>query len=146
MAMDQNHPGKVRWGELEEDDADYYDYLLPPPVVIGPDENGVKKLVEYRFNDEGEKVKVTTITRTRKLARARLSKRALERRGWAKFGDAVREDAGNRLTMVSTEEIILERPRPPGPLLSSHIAFGLFFFLSFLKFYVFSFWSPPHGL
>ncbi|MQL86839.1 hypothetical protein Taro_019366 [Colocasia esculenta] len=110
MAVD----GKVRWGELEEDDADYYAYLLPPPVVIGPDENGLKKLIEYRFNDDGEKVKVTTTTRTRKLARARLSKRALERRGWAKFGDAVREDAGSRLTMVSTEEIILERPRPPG--------------------------------
>jgi hypothetical protein len=37
-----------------------------------------------------------------------------ERRSWHKFGDALREDIGSRLTMVSTEEILLERPRAPG--------------------------------
>lgn len=105
---------KIRWGELEEDDGGDLDFLLPPRVVIGPDENGLKKVVEYRFDDEGNKVKVTTTTRVRKLARARLSKSAIERRAWPKFGDAVHEDAGSRLTMVSTEEIVLERPRAPG--------------------------------
>lgn len=112
-------PTKMRWGELDEDDGgDDFDFLLPPRVVEGPDENGVKRTVEYRFDDEGNKVKVTTTTRVRKLARARLSKRALERRAWPKFGDAVREDVGARLTMVSTEEIVLERPRAPGRILS----------------------------
>ncbi|KAG6499889.1 eukaryotic translation initiation factor 3 subunit G-like [Zingiber officinale] len=110
MAVDM---GKLRWGELE-DDAEDLDFLLPPRVVIGPDENGVKKVIEYRFDDAGNKVKVTTTTRVRKLTRARLSKRAIERRSWPKFGDAAHEDAGARLTMVSTEEIILERPRAPG--------------------------------
>ncbi|OVA00300.1 RNA recognition motif domain [Macleaya cordata] len=105
---------KVRWGELEEDDGEDLNFLLPPPLVIGPDENGVKKVIEYKFNDEGNKVKITTTTRIRKLAKARLSKRALERRSWPKFGDAVHEDVGARLTMVSTEEILLERPRAPG--------------------------------
>ncbi|KAH7549988.1 hypothetical protein JRO89_XS13G0114400 [Xanthoceras sorbifolium] len=105
---------KLRWGELDEDDGEDLDFLLPPKQVIGPDENGVKKVIEYKFNDDGNKVKITTTTRTRKLANARLSKRALERRNWAKFGDAVREDVGSRLTMVSTEEIVLERPRAPG--------------------------------
>jgi translation initiation factor 3 subunit G len=109
---------KLRWGELEEDDGEDLDFLLPPRQVIGPDENGIKKVVEYRFNDEGNKVKITTTTRTRKLANARLSKRAIERRSWPKFGDAVHEDVGSRLTMVSTEEILLERPRAPGPSLS----------------------------
>ncbi|KAI7984330.1 Eukaryotic translation initiation factor 3 subunit G [Camellia lanceoleosa] len=47
-------------------------------------------------------------------SKARLSKRAVERRFWPKFGDAVHEDVGIRLTMASTEEIILERPRAPG--------------------------------
>ncbi|KAM0071343.1 putative eukaryotic translation initiation factor 3 subunit G [Helianthus debilis subsp. tardiflorus] len=45
------------------------------------------------------------------LANARLSKRAVGRRSWAKFGDAVHENVGARLTMVSTKEIIFERPR-----------------------------------
>ncbi|GLT66998.1 hypothetical protein SLA2020_393350 [Shorea laevis] len=105
---------KLRWGELEEDDGEDLDFLLPPRQVIGPDENGIKKVIEYKFNDEGNKVKITTTTRVRKLANARLSKRAIERRSWPKFGDAVHEDVGSRLTMVSTEEILLERPRAPG--------------------------------
>lgn len=107
-------PSKVRWGELEEDDVEDFDFLLPPRQVIGPDENGIKKVIEYKFNDDGNKVKITTTTRVRKLAKARLSKRAVERRSWPKFGDAVHEDVGARLTMVSTEEILLERPRAPG--------------------------------
>jgi translation initiation factor 3 subunit G len=116
---------KLRWGELEEDDGEDLDFLLPPRQVIGPDENGIKKVVEYRFNDEGNKVKITTTTRTRKLANARLSKRAIERRSWPKFGDAVHEDVGSRLTMVSTEEILLERPRAPGPSLSLSLSLSL---------------------
>ncbi|KAI4339177.1 hypothetical protein MLD38_024144 [Melastoma candidum] len=107
-------PSKMRWGELEEDEAEDLDFLLPPPRVIGPDENGIKKVIEYKFNDEGNKVKITTVTRVRKLAKARLSKKAVERRSWPKFGDAVHEDVGSRLTMVSTEEIVLERPRAHG--------------------------------
>jgi translation initiation factor 3 subunit G len=105
---------KIRWGELEEDDEGDLDFLLPPRVVSGPDENGFKKVVEYRFDDKGNKVKVTRTFRVRKIARARLSKSAIERRSWPKFGDAVQEDVGARLTMVSTEEIVLERPRAPG--------------------------------
>ncbi|ONI00117.1 hypothetical protein PRUPE_6G068500 [Prunus persica] len=107
-------PAKLRWGELEEDDGEDLDFLLPPKQVIGPDENGIKKVIEYKFNEDGNKVKITTTTRTRKLANARLSKRAVERRSWPKFGDAVHEDVGARLTMISTEEILLERPRAPG--------------------------------
>ena len=115
MSVDKTaKPSKLRWGELDEDDGEDLDILLPPKQVIGPDENGIKKVIEYKFNDDGNKVKITTTTRVRKLAKARLSKRAVERRNWAKFGDAVHEEVGSRLTMVSTEEILLERPRAPG--------------------------------
>ncbi|OWM87465.1 hypothetical protein CDL15_Pgr022576 [Punica granatum] len=119
MALNANgsapaKPSKLRWGELDEDDGEDLDFLLPPRQVIGPDENGIKKVIEYKFGEDGYKVKITTTARVRKLAKARLSKRAVERRNWAKFGDAVHEDVGSRLTMVSTEEILLERPRAPG--------------------------------
>ncbi|XP_015085569.1 eukaryotic translation initiation factor 3 subunit G-like [Solanum pennellii] len=113
MAVEAANQPKIRWGELE-DDAEDLDFLLPPKQVIGPDRNGLKKIVEYKFNEEGNKVRITTTARICKLANARLSKGAVERRSWPKFGDAVREDVGARLTMVSTEEIILERPRAPG--------------------------------
>ncbi|KAJ6909668.1 eukaryotic translation initiation factor 3 subunit G-like [Populus alba x Populus x berolinensis] len=115
MSVDKSaKPSKLRWGELDEDDGEDLDFLLPPKQVIGPDDNGIKKVIEYKFNDDGNKIKITTTTRVRKLAKARLSKRAVERRNWPKFGDAVHEDVGSRLTMVSTEEILLERPRAPG--------------------------------
>lgn len=123
----QGEPAKLRWGELEEDDGEDLDFLLPPRQVIGPDENGIKKVIEYKFDEDGNKVKITTTTRTRKLANARLSKRAIERRSWPKFGDAVHEDVGARLTMVSTEEILLERPKPLGSL-------SLSLFYSFFSF------------
>ncbi|XP_065871608.1 uncharacterized protein [Euphorbia lathyris] len=111
-SLNQNKP--IRWGELDEDDGEDLDFLLPPKQIVGPDENGIKRVIEFKFNDEGNKIKITTTTRVRKLAKARLSKKAVERRNWPKFGDAVQEDVGARLTMVSTEEIVLERPRAPG--------------------------------
>ncbi|KAM7491999.1 hypothetical protein LguiA_034920 [Lonicera macranthoides] len=105
---------KLRWGELDEDDGEYLDFLPPPKQIIGPDENGIKKVIEYKFRDDGNKVWITTPTRVRKLTKARLGKWAIERRSWPKFGNAVHEDVGSRLTMVSTEEILLGRPRAPG--------------------------------
>ncbi|CAH8339258.1 unnamed protein product [Eruca vesicaria subsp. sativa] len=108
----QQKTSKFRWGEMDEDDD--LDFLLPPKQVIGPDENGLKTVVEYKFNDEGNRVKITTKSRVRKLASARLNKRAIERRSWPKFGEAANEDAGSHLTMVSTEEIVLERPKALG--------------------------------
>lgn len=110
--MQNGGQNKLRWGELDEDED--LDFLLPPKQVIGPDEHGIKKVIEYKFKEDGNKVKITTTTRVRKLAKAHLSKSAIERRSWRKFGDAVQEDVGARLTMVSTEEILLERPRAPG--------------------------------
>lgn len=117
-----------RWGEIDEDDANL-DFLLPPKQVIGPDENGIKKVIEYKFNEDGNKVRVTTTTRVRKITKARVSKSAIERRSWAKFGDAENDDVENsRLTMVSTEEILVERPTPPG----IHILLLLYIDISFL--------------
>jgi len=128
-------PAKLRWGELEEDDGEDLDFLLPPRQVVGPDDNGIKRVIEYKFDDDGNKVKITTTSRTRKLANARLSKRAVERRSWPKFGDAVHEDVGSRLTMVSTEEILLERPKPLGNTSLRNLPFVTVFSLQFLCFF-----------
>ncbi|KAH9323529.1 hypothetical protein KI387_018168, partial [Taxus chinensis] len=43
---------------------------LLPPNIIGTDENDVKKIVEYKFNDQGRKVVHTTTTGIRKVAKA----------------------------------------------------------------------------
>ncbi|WVZ73351.1 hypothetical protein U9M48_021667 [Paspalum notatum var. saurae] len=106
MQLQQQHHRTERWGDLLDDGELGLEALLPPKVVVGPDAQGLKKVIEYRIDDDGNKVKVTTTTRVRTVRR---SKRAIERRAWAKFGDAATEVAGSRLTMVSTEEIILDR-------------------------------------
>lgn len=117
---------KLRWAELDDDDGEDLDFLLPPKEVIGPDENGIKKVIEYKFNEQGNKVKITRTVQTRKLAKARLSKKAVERRSWAKFGEAVNGNVGDSRTVVSTEEIKLERPKG---MVSSSFVFGLLFAL-----------------
>lgn len=137
LAQNPAQPTKIRWGELDEDDGEDLDFLLPPRQVIGPDENGIKKVIEYKFKEDGNKVRIVTTTRVRKLANARLSKSAIERRNWAKFGDAVHEDVGSRLTMVSTEEIVLERPRAPGMPLLLNFGFSIFVIRFSLGFYLF---------
>ncbi|CAA7025417.1 unnamed protein product [Microthlaspi erraticum] len=98
---------KFRWAEVEDDD----DYPLPADQVIGPDENGIKQLIHHWRNDEGQTVKTTTTTRVRTVrVSTPREKRAVERRAWAKFGDAVvHDDSG--FTTVSREDIFLERPK-----------------------------------
>ncbi|KAB2050449.1 hypothetical protein ERO13_A13G225800v2 [Gossypium hirsutum] len=111
MATEATKQTKFRWADIEDNDAEDLTYLLPPKEVIGPDKNGIKKVIEYKFNEEGKQVRVTTTIRVRKMAVDSPSKeRILERRSWAKFGSAMGdEDDDSRLTMVSTEEISLER-------------------------------------
>jgi translation initiation factor 3 subunit G len=53
---------KIRWGDtLDEDDS------LPANSISGPDGRGVKTIVEYKRNDKGEAIKVTTKTRVSKV-------------------------------------------------------------------------------
>ncbi|XBI45220.1 hypothetical protein VPH35_109726 [Triticum aestivum] len=75
-----------------------YCFQLPPPVVIGPDEDGVRKVIEYRIED-GMVLKVTTTTPP----------------PWARFGDATNDDATFRSrnphpNVVSSQEVFLDRP------------------------------------
>ena len=128
MAMHKQHQQHTeRWADFLDDDGGDLDLdldlgeLLPPPVVVGPDAKGIKTVTEYRIDGEGNKVKVTTTKRVRTVRRSRS---AIERRSWPKFGDAATEAAGSRLTMVSTEEILLDRTRATGRRCSV-----LFFFL-----------------
>lgn len=119
VAMQQRHT--ERWGDLLDDGDLDLGVLLPPPVVVGPDAKGIKTVIEYRINDEGNRVKVTTTKRVRMVRRSRS---AIERRSWPKFGDAANEAAGSRLTMVSTEEILLDRSGATGRRCSMYILFS----------------------
>jgi translation initiation factor 3 subunit G len=46
---------RVRWGDEPEDDDS-----LPPSVSKGPDENGIKTLIDYYKSEKGDVMKKTT--------------------------------------------------------------------------------------
>jgi len=104
--------GGIRWGDAAEED-DGLEGVLPPTQVFGPDEKGVKIIIEWRKNEEGVRTKVTQTVRVKKQVK-KLNPAAIRRRSLKKFGDAVGQNASENLTVVSTEEIFLERTRPAG--------------------------------
>lgn len=64
---------KIRWGDtLDEDDS------LPANSISGPDGRGVKTIVEYKRNDKGEAIKVTTKTRVSKVEKKVYKARAAQ--------------------------------------------------------------------
>ncbi|CAI5478503.1 unnamed protein product [Closterium sp. Yama58-4] len=97
-----------RWGDAEEEEEGL-DSVLPPTQVIGPDEKGIKIVIEWRLNEEGQRVKVTKKIRVKKQLK-KLKPEVIRRRSLKKFGDAVGQVGSDNFTMVSTEEIFLERP------------------------------------
>jgi hypothetical protein len=54
-----------RWGDAAEED-DGIEGVLPPTQVIGPDEKGVKIIIEWRKNEDGVRIKVTKTVRVKK--------------------------------------------------------------------------------
>lgn len=52
---------KIRWADTLDDDEERE---IPVGSVTGPDAKGVKTVVEYKKNDKGEVVKVTTRIKT----------------------------------------------------------------------------------
>ncbi|KAK9827377.1 hypothetical protein WJX81_003907 [Elliptochloris bilobata] len=96
---------KIRWGDtLDEDDS------LPSNSISGPDSRGVKTIIEYKRNDKGEAVKVTTKTRVSKVEK-KVYKVTAQRRTWKRFGEAAKEQVGDSVTVQGTEEIPFERTR-----------------------------------
>jgi len=91
---------------LDDDDVKE----IPVGSVSGPDAKGVKTVVEYRKNEKGEIVKVTTRIKTSTIEK-RVYKAQLERRNWPRFGDAKAESAGDSVTVRAVEDIPFERVR-----------------------------------
>jgi len=90
-----------RWG----DDEDY----LPPREESAPDAEGIRTIVEYKFNEKGQKVKVTK--RVKKVTQKnRTSKAAITRRDWAKFGAAEVDGGNTNVTYIAMESVSLEDP------------------------------------
>ena len=86
---------------------------LPPSTCTGPDENGIKIYIDYKFNDKNQLVKVTRRVKVITITRL-VKKGVIERRKWGHFGQAKNTKPGeidNSVTIYSTDDVFIE---PPG--------------------------------
>ncbi|KAG2423254.1 hypothetical protein HYH02_015355 [Chlamydomonas schloesseri] len=97
--------GKLRWGDTLDDED-----LLPPSVTKGPDDNGIKTVIEYFKNEKGDAVKKTTKIKVVTVEK-KVYKVSEERRNWPRFGLAARETAADSVTVQGVDEIPFERVR-----------------------------------
>jgi translation initiation factor 3 subunit G len=90
--------------DLSEND----ETTLPAPVTTtGAD--GIKTTISYKWNDAGQKVRITTKTKT-VVHRERVNPAIAERRTWAKFGLEKGKSKGPQPDTTSVGENIVFRP------------------------------------
>ncbi|KAK4177015.1 eukaryotic translation initiation factor 3 subunit-like protein [Triangularia setosa] len=81
---------------------------LPPPQKI-QNKDGSTTIIEYRYNDQNQKVKTTR--RIRYIThREVVNPRVAERKSWAKFGQSAKDPAGPAPDTTSVGENIIFRP------------------------------------
>ncbi|PNW81996.1 hypothetical protein CHLRE_06g269450v5 [Chlamydomonas reinhardtii] len=97
--------GKLRWGDTLDDED-----LLPPSVTKGPDDNGIKTVIEYYKNEKGDALKKTTKIKVVTVEK-KVYKVSEERRNWPRFGGAAKETPQDSVTVQGIDEIPFERVR-----------------------------------
>mmetsp|Transcript_26050 Transcript_26050/g.56868 ORF Transcript_26050/g.56868 Transcript_26050/m.56868 type:complete len:291 (+) Transcript_26050:70-942(+) len=98
--------GKLRWGDTLDDDEN----VLPPSSVRGPDEHGVKTVIDYYRNDKGDAFKKTTKLKIVTVDK-KVYKISEQRKNWPKFGAALKETPQDSVTVQAVEDIPFERVR-----------------------------------
>ncbi|KAK4215658.1 eukaryotic translation initiation factor 3 subunit G-domain-containing protein [Rhypophila decipiens] len=92
----------------DDEDLDETTVELPPPQRIA-NKDGSTTIIEYRFNDQGQKVKTTR--RIRLIThREVVNPRVAERKGWSKFGLSAKDNAGPMPDTTSVGENIIFKP------------------------------------
>ncbi|KAF0714063.1 Aste57867_4077 [Aphanomyces stellatus] len=91
-----------RWGDEDED-------FLPQRTETEPDANGVRTIVSWKFDDNHNKVKVTTKIQKVQVV-DKMSKRVIERKSWPKFGEALSEESNTNVTYTANETVSMEDP------------------------------------
>ncbi|EXJ58102.1 eukaryotic translation initiation factor 3 subunit G [Cladophialophora yegresii CBS 114405] len=97
------------WADDVSDSEQINDPTALPAPVTTVDKNGIKTTILYRFNDQGQKVKVTRKTRTT-VIKEKVNPVVAERREWAKFGLEKGKPKGPQPDTTSVGENILFRP------------------------------------
>ncbi|KAJ4300269.1 translation initiation factor eIF3 subunit g [Collariella sp. IMI 366227] len=99
---------KHDWADDEDLDEQTTTTELPPPQKI-QNKDGTTTIIEYRFNDQNQKVKCTR--RVRYVVRREVvNPRVAERRTWAKFGASANDGPGPAPDTTSVGENIIFTP------------------------------------
>jgi len=78
---------------------------LPPPKEDFDDENGIRTITEYKYNEDNKKVKVI---KTYKVEKRKVSKSIAKRKSWKKFGLAENDPPGpNPANTIISEDIFM---------------------------------------
>lgn len=93
------------WADDVSDSEQLNDPTSLPAPVTTVDKDGVKTTVLYRFNDAGQKVKVTRKTRTTTI-KEKVNPAVAERREWSKFGNEKGKSKGPQQDTTSVGENI----------------------------------------
>lgn len=77
--------------------------VLPPPSEVFDKKTGLKTVVEFKFNEDGKKVKVI---KTYKVETCKVSRTIARRKLWKKFGDMQNDPTGPNPASTKIEEDI----------------------------------------
>ncbi|KAM7186876.1 eukaryotic translation initiation factor 3 subunit G [Rhypophila sp. PSN 637] len=101
-------PSTARHDWADDEDLDETTVELPPPQRIA-NKDGSTTIIEYRINDQGQKVKTTR--RIRLIThREVVNPRVAERKAWSKFGLSAKDNAGPMPDTTSVGENIIFKP------------------------------------
>eukprot|EP00164_Ancoracysta_twista_P004373 GFYU01005895.1.p1 GENE.GFYU01005895.1~~GFYU01005895.1.p1 ORF type:complete len:288 (-),score=77.92 GFYU01005895.1:451-1314(-) len=99
--MVASQDARPKWGDMQNDEEVAG---LPARWESEVGADNIKTVVEYKHNENGDVVKVTSTVKVTKVVK-KMNKRVVERQGWAKFGQYTQKEVG----MTSrSEELFLE--------------------------------------
>ncbi|XP_045200992.2 eukaryotic translation initiation factor 3 subunit G-like [Mercenaria mercenaria] len=101
-AIEETKP--ISWAEQVEAGEDG---SLPPATEDFDEQNSIKTITEYKYNDDGKMVKVV---KTYKVEKRKAAKTIARRKNWRKFGAAENDPPGPNPanTIVQVEEINMQ--------------------------------------
>ncbi|PVD22542.1 hypothetical protein C0Q70_18358 [Pomacea canaliculata] len=107
MPSEDMSKGKSWAEQVDEGDEGYVlTGVLPPNTEDYDEKKGLKKITEYKYNDEGKIVKTV---KTYRIETIKVSKSIAHRKTWKKFGAAERDPPGpNPANTIISEEIFMQ--------------------------------------
>jgi len=107
--MQEDYSKQKKWSDILEDEGEEDNKEITTATEVAPDGSVIKTIVEYKTNEQGQKVKVVKRVRVFK-ANVKINKRVEKRKKWKKFGDCSSLPPGPEPGVTSiSEELFIEQ-------------------------------------